>query len=88
MSAGRLRISPLYAVGQSTYLECMTTITSRQEQRHTASAARRVGGYSELVRLESERLQRGGGGSVAQNPQTGRFVIVKRRRPTTTLISE
>ena len=33
----------------------MATITTRDEQRSTADAARRVGGYSELVRLAQER---------------------------------
>ena len=44
----------------------MATITTRDEQQSTASAARKVGGYAELVRLSSE-LQRGEGRTVVRD---------------------
>lgn len=45
----------------------MATITTRDEQRSTAAAAREVGGYSELVRLAAER-GRGGDREIVRTP--------------------
>ena len=53
----------------------MATITTRLNQRRTASAARRVGGYSELVRLTAERLRRGRDGVITRNANTGQFSV-------------
>lgn len=57
----------------------MATITTRQNQRSTASAAKRVGGYSELIRLSGER-KRSPGAVVGRDSATGQFVIVKPRK--------
>lgn len=51
----------------------MTTITTRRDQRNTAAAARRVGGYGELVRLANER--RRVEGTVTRDAQTGRWSV-------------
>ncbi|GHC96946.1 hypothetical protein GCM10019060_27290 [Novosphingobium pokkalii] len=57
------------------YLRGMTTITTRHDQRHAAAAAKRVGGYSELIRLSRERARSGSATVVARNPVTGRWSI-------------
>jgi len=53
----------------------MATITTRQHQRHTAAAARRVGGYSELIRLSAERGHSGAGSMVTRNAITGQWSV-------------
>lgn len=53
----------------------MATITTRQNQRHTAAAARRVGGYSELIRLSAERIRSGSGSTVTRNAKTGQWIV-------------
>ncbi|CAN5496539.1 hypothetical protein BH10PSE12_BH10PSE12_07910 [soil metagenome] len=53
----------------------MTTITTRKEQRDTASAARKVGGYSELVRLAAEQRKEGPGSTVSRNTKTGLWSV-------------
>lgn len=53
----------------------MTTITTRKEQKDTASAARKVGGYSELVRLAAERRKEGSGSTVSRNAKTGAWSV-------------
>lgn len=57
--------------------EVMGTITTRQNQRDTASAARRVGGYSELIRLSAERT-RSNNGTVTRNAATGQWTVTRR----------
>lgn len=51
----------------------MATITTVPEQRSTASAAKKVGGYSELVRLSNER-QTGANRTVTRD-QAGQWVV-------------
>jgi hypothetical protein len=51
----------------------MTTITTRREQSDTASAARKVGGYSELVRLAAERRKLGEGSVPKRDGKTGKW---------------
>lgn len=53
----------------------MAAITTRRDQRSTASAARKVGGYSELVRLAAEKAERGKGSSVEHDRVTGKWVV-------------
>lgn len=55
----------------------MGTITTRQDQRDTASAARRVGGYTELIRLSGERT-RSSNGMVTRNSATGQWTVKRR----------
>jgi hypothetical protein len=43
-------------------------VTTKQEQQAVASAARKVGGYAELVRLSQELEQAGGKGKVVRDP--------------------
>lgn len=57
----------------------MTTVTTRKEQVETASAARKVGGYSELVRLAAERAQKGKD-SFVQKDAAGRWNVVSVKR--------
>lgn len=64
----------LYDGAPWVYLWSMATITTRQNQRSTALAARRVGGYSELIRLSGER-KRSSAAVVARDASTGRFSI-------------
>lgn len=53
----------------------MATITTRKEQKATASAARKVGGYSELVRLAAERHKEGSSGTLSRNAKTGNWSV-------------
>ncbi len=53
----------------------MAAITTRRDQRSTASAARKVGGYSELVRLAAEKAEHGKGSYVKHDRLTGRWVV-------------
>lgn len=57
----------------------MTTVTTRKEQVDTASAAKKVGGYSELVRLAAERAQKGKN-SVVRKDANGRWSVVSVKR--------
>ena len=53
----------------------MTTITTRKDQKDTASAARKVGGYSELVRLAAEQNKEGPGSMLSRNAKTGAWSV-------------
>ncbi len=53
----------------------MATITTLREQRDTASAVRKVGGYSELVRLAAECRKLGEGSVPKRDATTGRWSI-------------
>ncbi len=53
----------------------MTTVTTRKEQSATASAAKKVGGYSELVRLSAARASQGKNSSVVRDTKTGRWDV-------------
>jgi len=53
----------------------MTTVTTRKEQSATASAAKKVGGYSELVRLSAARALQGKNSSVVRDTKTGRWDV-------------
>lgn len=69
----------LYDGAPQVYLWIMATITTRHNQRSTASAAKRVGGYSELIRLSGER-KRSSDAVVARDASTGRFTITIKPR--------
>ena len=58
----------------------MTTMTTRRDQRDIAAAARRVGGYDELLRLANER-RRLPDSTVTRDAATGRWSV--RGRPAT-----
>ena len=53
----------------------MTTITTRKDQTETASAARKVGGYAELIRLASERRKEGRSSTLSRNSDTGKWFV-------------
>lgn len=55
----------------------MTTITTKKEQRDTASAARKVGGYTALVRLADEKSKQGKDSIVRLDSKSGQFVVVQ-----------
>jgi hypothetical protein len=55
----------------------MTTITTKKEQRETASAARKVGGYSALVRLAAEKSKQGKDSAVRRDAKSGQWTVVK-----------
>ena len=55
----------------------MTTITTKKEQRDTASAARKVGGYTALVRLADEKSKQGKDSTVRRDSKSGQFIVVK-----------
>lgn len=64
--------------GGKTYLSNMSTITTRRDQRDTAAAARRVGGYQELVRLANER-RHSEGSTVTRDANTGHWGVRRDR---------
>lgn len=51
----------------------MATIMTVGEQRRAGEAARKVGGYSELIRLESERREANGQGRVVRDSSNGHY---------------
>ena len=51
----------------------MATIMTVGEQRRAGDAARKVGGYSELIRIESERRDAKGQGHVVRNASSGQY---------------
>jgi len=53
----------------------MASILTIDQQRTAGSAARKVGGYSELIRLERERRAAKGHGHVERESGTGRVVF-------------
>ena len=55
----------------------MTTITTKKEQHATASAARKVGGYSTLVRLAAEKSKQGKDSTVRRDAKSGQWTVVK-----------
>lgn len=60
------------------YVQGMASVLTVREQQQTSAAARRVGGYDELLRLERERRQLAREGAttrVARDAATGRIVI-------------
>ncbi|WP_257551699.1 hypothetical protein [Sphingopyxis sp. DBS4] len=57
----------------------MASVTTPREQVETSEAARKVGGYAELFRLQDERTairRRGMIAKLIRNPQTGRFKYI------------
>ncbi|QUM74628.1 hypothetical protein [Sphingopyxis granuli] len=57
----------------------MVSVTTPREQAETSEAARKVGGYGELIRLQDERTairRRGLIAKLIKNPQTGRFKYI------------
>lgn len=48
-------------------------VTTTEQQIRAAAAARAVGGYDELIRLEAERRAAGGRGGIVRDPETGRY---------------
>lgn len=57
----------------------MANVLTLREQEETSEAARKVGGYVELVRLQDERTairRRGKLAKLTKNPQTGRFKYI------------
>ncbi|WP_242121273.1 hypothetical protein [Sphingomonas lacusdianchii] len=59
----------------------MASILTLGQQRQAGSAARKVGGYDELVRLEIERRQAQGKGQLARDGATGRFIFKPTKTP-------
>lgn len=57
----------------------MASVLTNREQRETSEVARKVGGYSELIRLEGDlrRLERSGVKSaIERDQQSGRYSVV------------
>lgn len=57
----------------------MVSVTTPREQAETSDAARKVGGYVELLRLQDERTairRRGLIAKLIRNPKTGRFKYI------------
>lgn len=59
----------------------MATIMTIGEQRRAGEAARRVGGYSELIRIESERRKAKGEGHVTRDAKSGRYSFTTTTTP-------
>ena len=65
----------VYLLSQKVYINLMASILTNDQQRTAGSAARKVGGYAELIRLEGERRAAKGQGHVQRESATGRFVF-------------
>ena len=59
----------------------MATILTIEQQRTAGSAARKVGGYAELIRLEGERRAAKGKGRVQREGATGRVIFSNKAEP-------
>jgi hypothetical protein len=70
----------IYAGTESDYLSSMASILSLVKQRKAGVAARKVGGYGELIRLEAERRKANGQGQVELEKASGRYVF-KPKKP-------
>jgi len=63
------------------YIGFMATIMTIGEQRRAGEAARKVGGYSELIRLETERRKAKGQGHVVRDNASGRYTFSPFKTP-------
>jgi hypothetical protein len=59
----------------------MATILTPDQQRTASAAARKAGGYDELIRLERERRAANGNGQVEWDRALNRAVFVQRGAP-------
>jgi hypothetical protein len=55
----------------------MAVLTTTREQNRVAAAARKVGGYENLVRLSKEAHAAGPGGVLRRDPRTGEWSYCK-----------
>jgi hypothetical protein len=55
----------------------MAVLTSTRDQNRVAAAARKVGGYSALVRLSKQRHTVGAGAVLKRDPRTGEWSYCK-----------
>ncbi|AYO75514.1 MULTISPECIES: hypothetical protein [Alphaproteobacteria] len=53
----------------------MASILTLGQQRKAGTAARKVGGYGELIRLETERRKAKGQGKIVLEASTGRYIF-------------
>ena len=74
--------SVVYQREERVYILHMATILTIDQQRTAGSAAKKVGGYAELIRLEGERRAAKGKGHVQREAGTGRFVFSNLSKPT------
>jgi hypothetical protein len=65
----------------TSYIGRMATIMTIGEQRRAGEAARKVGGYSELIRLETERRKAKGQGHVVRDTTSGRYSFSPTKTP-------
>lgn len=61
------------------YLVSMASVLTVREQEQTSAAARAVGGYEELLKLEQQRrkLRRRGIDAEVQRDAAGRYILVE-----------
>lgn len=59
----------------------MATILTIDQQRTVGSAAEKVGGYAELIRLEIERRKAKGKGHIQRDATTGRVTFAIKSKP-------
>lgn len=57
----------------------MAVVTSTQEQRRVAEAARRVGGYENLARLAQEKRQAPRDAKVTYDPEANRWTYLPKK---------
>ncbi len=62
----------------------MASILTIEQQRTAGSAANKVGGYAELIRLEGERRAAKGKGHIQREGSTGRIVFKDKAATSTT----
>lgn len=69
----------LYRWHLGDYLIAMASVLTVREQEQTSAAARAVGGYEELLKLEQQRrqLSRRGIAARVQRNGSGRYILVE-----------
>jgi hypothetical protein len=59
----------------------MASFLTLNQQRTAGAAARKAGGYDELIRLEKERRKAKGNGQVKRDASTGRVIFAAQKKP-------
>lgn len=72
------------AIHEKAYIRTMATILTLDQQRTAGSAAEKVGGYAELIRLEIERRKAKGKGHIERDVRTGRVTFASKSKPAPT----
>jgi hypothetical protein len=68
-------LSIVYRERERHYSQVMASILTTEQQRTAGAAARKAGGYAEVIRLERERRAAKGQGSIQRDSRSGRLTF-------------